>query len=150
MSDDIHRNDLIDRQDMPKAETLAALHATAFDGPARWSEAAFSAALTDPICFLTAEGSDPLGFVLGRAIAGEAELLTLVVSSEHRRAGLGARLLAAFEAEAARRGTGSAFLEVSADNEPARRLYERAGWRVVGGRKGYYEGIDAVSMRKRL
>jgi ribosomal-protein-alanine N-acetyltransferase len=30
------------------------------------------------------------------------------------------------------------FLEVDEDNEPARRLYRRAGFREVGRRPGYY------------
>jgi ribosomal-protein-alanine N-acetyltransferase len=31
------------------------------------------------------------------------------------------------------------FLEVDEDNEPARRLYQRAGFREVGRRPGYYQ-----------
>ena len=31
------------------------------------------------------------------------------------------------------------FLEVDEDNEPARRLYRRAGFREVGRRAGYYQ-----------
>ena len=31
------------------------------------------------------------------------------------------------------------FLEVDEDNEPARRLYRRAGFREVARRKGYYQ-----------
>jgi ribosomal-protein-alanine N-acetyltransferase len=133
--------------DASRAARLAALHATAFEGAARWSEAAFRAALADPVCFLV---DAPDGFALGRAVAGEAELLTLVVAGPARRAGLGARLLSAFEAEALARGAEDAFLEVDAVNAPALRLYARAGWRVAGRRGGYYAGSDALTMRKRL
>ena len=34
---------------------------------------------------------------------------------------------------------GIVFLEVDEDNEPARRLYQRAGFREVGRRPGYYQ-----------
>jgi ribosomal-protein-alanine N-acetyltransferase len=132
----------------PLPERLAALHASAFDGAARWSAAAFRAAAANPICFLIDEGET--GFALGRSVADEAELLTLVVAGDARRRGVGATLLAAFESEARRRGAEAAFLEVAADNAPARRLYERAGWRVAGQRSGYYDGTDAIAMRKRL
>ncbi|TFL19400.1 GNAT family N-acetyltransferase [Jannaschia formosa] len=133
---------------MAQAVTLAALHATAFDGASRWSAAAFRAALADRHCFLTEEGDGPDGFVLGRTVADEAELLTLVVAAPARRRGLGRRLVAAFEAEARARGAEAAFLEVSADNPAARALYEGTGWRLVGQRTGYYDGIDALAMRK--
>jgi ribosomal-protein-alanine N-acetyltransferase len=36
-------------------------------------------------------------------------------------------------------GVRAIFLEVDEDNIPARRLYERAGFREVGRRKGYYQ-----------
>ena len=36
-------------------------------------------------------------------------------------------------------GANAVFLEVDEDNEPARRLYQRAGFREVGRRPGYYQ-----------
>lgn len=135
---------------MTKADKLAALHATAFDGASRWSSAAFAAALGDPRCFFTFEGAAPDAFALGRSVADEAELLTLVVARDRRRAGIGRRLVAAFEEGARRHGAVAAFLEVSAENAAARALYEAAGWRVAGQRSGYYDGVDALAMRKDL
>jgi ribosomal-protein-alanine N-acetyltransferase len=129
---------------------LAALHAESFTGPARWSEAAFAAAMDQPTCFLVSEGAAPDGFALGRVAAGEAELLTLVVSRGLRRHGMGRGLLLAFEEGARARGASEAFLEVAADNVPAVALYREKGWLVVGTRSGYYEGTDALQMRKGL
>ncbi|MBM2575792.1 GNAT family N-acetyltransferase [Jannaschia sp. Os4] len=139
-----------DERDPVTPETLAALHADAFDGPARWSPEAFGRALSDPACFFVPEGGALRGFGLGRVVADEAELLTLVVALPGRRHGLGRRLVAAFEAEARARGATEAFLEVSVANVAARRLYEGAGWRMVGRRVGYYEGVDALTFRKPL
>jgi len=48
-----------------------------------------------------------------------------------QRRGLGAALLAAYEAETAR-GSAHAFLLVSAKNPPAQRFYRRYGYRRVG------------------
>ena len=139
-----------DERDFVTPHRLAALHADAFDGPARWSPEAFAQAQADPKCFFAPPGGALSGFALGRVIADEAELLTLVVATEMRGHGTGRRLLDAFEAEARARGAREAFLEVSVANVAARRLYESSGWRVAGRRVGYYEGIDALTVRKRL
>jgi len=94
------------------------------------------------------------GFALGRAVAGEAELITIAVTPDRRRAGAGRALLARFEAEAIQRGAETAFLEVADDNAAALGLYRAAGWRETGRRKGYYarEGgtVDALTLAKAL
>lgn len=95
------------------------------------------------------------GFAIGRVAADEAELLTIAVAPEARRKGLGRRLLAAFEAEAARRGAAVAFLEVAETNAAARALYTGAGWRETGRRRGYYRvdeatRLDAIVMTREL
>ena len=88
--------------------------------------------------------------IVGRVIADEAELLTLVVGRAARRRGTGRTLLARFEAEARTRGAEEAFLEVAADNAAARGLYAGAAWYEAGRRRGYYKGIDALILRKTL
>ncbi|UWQ21650.1 GNAT family N-acetyltransferase [Jannaschia sp. W003] len=132
---------------MPDAAAWAALHARCFRGPERWSEAAIRAALHDPLGF--AAGDDD-AFALGRAVAGEAELLTLAVAPERRREGRARALLAAFEDAARARGAAEAFLEVSEANAPARALYVASGWREAGRRRGYYAGTDALVLRRVL
>ncbi|MEO5336348.1 MAG: GNAT family N-acetyltransferase [Magnetospirillum sp. WYHS-4] len=116
------------------AALLAALHAPCFsDG---WPESAFRDLLAMPGAFalLAADG----GFILCRQAADEAEIITLAVLPERRRAGLGRTLVEAARAEAARRGAATMFLEVAADNPAARVLYESLGFREAGRRKGYY------------
>lgn len=132
---------------------LAALHRRSFRTPPPWSEADFATFTADPLAFLLVEGD--AGFLLGRAVAGEAELLTLAVAPESRRLGLGARLVARFLYQARLRGAARAFLEVSAENPAAIALYELAGFAAAGRRRGYYttpEGgrIDAVVMARDL
>ncbi|MEE2859753.1 MAG: GNAT family N-acetyltransferase [Pseudomonadota bacterium] len=129
-------------------QALAALHACCFDRPRPWSAEEFAGLLASPGVFLLSDGD---GFLLGRALACEAELLTLAVAPGARRAGLGLRLVRDFAAEAAVRRADEAFLEVAADNLPARRLYDRAGWLQAGLRRGYYGvGSDAIVMRLTL
>nr|WP_207186944.1 GNAT family N-acetyltransferase [Rhodovulum imhoffii] len=128
------------------------MHALCFTTPRPWSDTEFRALLSGPGIVLC---GNPESFALGRAIAGEAELLTLAVHPGHRRAGLGRARLAEFEAAAFRHGALHAFLEVSADNAPARALYAEAGYRPAGQRPRYYRAPDgstrdAVIMRKDL
>lgn len=132
---------------------LAALHRRCFRIPPPWSEADFAGFLADPLAFLLVEGD--AGFLLGRAVAGEAELLTLAVAPESRRLGLGRKLVARFLYQARLRGAARAFLEVSAENPAAVALYESAGFAAAGRRRGYYAApgggrIDAIVMARDL
>ncbi|BDI23833.1 ribosomal protein S18-alanine N-acetyltransferase [Herbiconiux sp. L3-i23] len=82
--------------------------------------------------------------------SGDADVQTLAVRGDVRRAGLGRTLLLALIAEAGRRGAQQVFLEVRADNPPARALYEANGFEAIGVRPRYYQpdGVDAVVMRR--
>lgn len=132
---------------------LAAIHAACFtDAPRPWSADEIAALAAAPGGFLIEQ---PGGFVLGRALAGEAELLTIAVAPEARRQGLGATLLAEFTAAAAARGAETAYLEVAADNAAAIALYLGAGWNEAGRRRGYYRPhgrppIDALVLARGL
>jgi ribosomal-protein-alanine N-acetyltransferase len=95
------------------------------------------------------------GLVLMRAIAGEAEVLTLAVHPAHRRHGLGRAVLQAGLDLAAAAAAEAVFLEVAADNAAALALYRVAGFEAVGRRAGYYAraagaGMDALVLRRTL
>ena len=129
-------------------EAMARLHAAAFVVPRPWTAEEIAAVLAGPGALGIVRAQ---GFAIGRAAAGEAELLTLAVDPARRREGLGAALLAGFEACAARDGAREAALEVAEGNAAARALYARAGWREAGRRPGYYaDGQDALVLRKAL
>ena len=131
---------------------MAALHARCFTVPRPWDALEFATITADPLCFSLIESD---GFLLGRAVADEAEILTLAVDPAARRRGMAARLVHGFLAEARQRGAVSAFLEVAASNDAAISLYSQAGFAKVGVRRGYYGGpdsaaIDAVVMARQL
>lgn len=131
---------------------LARLHARCFTTPRPWSEAEFGEVLGSAGAFLIAEAA---GFVIGRTLAGEAELLTLAVAPEARRAGTGRRLVARFLGAAAARGATAAYLEVAEDNDAALRLYAGQGFAEAGRRRGYYvrageAPLDAIVMTRLL
>jgi ribosomal-protein-alanine N-acetyltransferase len=78
------------------------------------------------------------GFVLARAAAGEAEILTIGVHARHERKALGWRLMRAAIREAESRDAEAMFLEVDETNVPALTLYRTLGFRRIGERKAYY------------
>lgn len=86
-------------------------------------------------------GDRPVGFALGRVVAGEAELLLLAVRRAERGKGIGHMLLDRFALVATTRGAGRMHLEVR-DGNPALHLYRRAGFSQVGRRPNYYTGRD--------
>ena len=134
-------------------EALADLHARCFRSPPPWSAGDFTGFLADPLAFLLVEAD--AGFLLGRAVAGEAELLTLAVAPEARRLGLGRKLVARFLYQAQLRGAERAFLEVAADNTAAIALYESSGFQRAGIRRGYYQSpeghrTDALVLARNL
>ena len=79
------------------------------------------------------------GFILSRLAAGETEILSVAVSSTRRGRGLARALLNLHLRRLAGLGARTVVLEVDEDNEPARRLYRRAGFREVGRRPAYYQ-----------
>ena len=85
--------------------------------------------------------AEPLGFALWRTVAGDSELLLLAVGREHRRLGVGRRLLDQFVDEARRQGVTRVHLEVR-DGNPAIGIYESAGFSRVGHRPLYYRGSN--------
>lgn len=124
-----------------QAARLTAIHGEAFAGPhdTPWSEAAFTGLLGQAGVFAV---EAPDGFILMRAVADEAEILTLAVRPSARRGGLGGRLVGEGVLAAAARGAARVFLEVAEDNEPARALYAKAGFVEAGRRPGYYAAPD--------
>lgn len=119
------------------AVRLAALHAAAFAAP--WDASAFEALLNQPGVVVIEQAE---GFILIRAVADEAEILTLAVHPAGRRQGLGARLVREAGTMMAACGVTRLFLEVADDNTAARALYGREGFVEAGRRPGYYARPD--------
>ncbi len=77
----------------------------------------------------------------------EADIQTVAVAPVARGRGVGRALVAALLDRAWVGGARIVHLEVGSDNTPARALYERLGFGVVGLRRDYYgPGRDAVLM----
>ena len=90
------------------------------------------------------------GFIVWRTVADEAEIISIGVAPDTRRAGIAAAMLGIMENELKKNGIKSIFLEVAEDNLPARQLYKNNGYNEIGIRPKYYDGIDAIMMKKDL
>ncbi len=80
-----------------------------------------------------------------------AHLNLLAVAPEHRRQGLGRRLMDWLSATAIEAGVFRINLELRTHNEAARLFYERLGFDQLGVVQGYYQGREAaLRMSRRL
>jgi ribosomal-protein-alanine N-acetyltransferase len=120
------------------AGAIATLHAASFHRG--WSEGEIEAMLLDRavVAHRATAGSSVVGFILSRVVVDEAEILSVAVNAARRGKGLARRLLDLHLRRLAGIGARAVFLEVDENNVPARRLYERAGFRQVGRRQAYY------------
>jgi ribosomal-protein-alanine N-acetyltransferase len=75
------------------------------------------------------------GFLVARAVAGEAEILNLAVAPRFRRRGLARQLLRSFLDTC----KGPVFLEVRESNQAARSTYQAIGFTELTRRSCYYE-----------
>lgn len=149
----------IERLATDDASHLPDIHAEHFLRP--WSEDEFISLLDQAPVFGFAawpvgqRRARPVGFVLARLAAGEAEILTIAVARSHRRLGLGRELMEAVLRTLHADRAEALFLEVDETNQPAVALYRRLGFREVGRRAGYYEQSEgprsaALVMRRDL
>jgi ribosomal-protein-alanine N-acetyltransferase len=139
-------------RDAPK---LAELHGASFHRG--WGEGEFESMLAErnTLVHRLKVGRKVVGFAVSRIAADEAEILSIAVAASHRGRGLSRNLLLTHLGHLAGRGVRTVFLEVEENNQPARRLYERAGFGVAGRRERYYrqasgEQLNALLMRRDL
>jgi ribosomal protein S18 acetylase RimI-like enzyme len=80
-----------------------------------------------------------------------SELLGIAVEPEKQGKGVGRMLLRAIDAVSTDFGVKWLLLHTAADNTPARRLYEKTGYRPLEIKRNFYpEGQDAVVMYKEV
>ncbi|MEM9970673.1 MAG: GNAT family N-acetyltransferase [Pseudomonadota bacterium] len=132
-------------------DDLADIHRRAMTVTAAWGAPTIKGFLAAPGAVLVTREE---AFALGRVMADEAELLTLVVAPDRQRRGMGRACLRDFEGQVRAKGARRVFLEVADSNEAAVALYHAEGFRRDGVRHGYYETaqgpLDAVLMSKVL
>ena len=136
------------------APRLAQLHGTSFHRG--WGESEFERMLAERNTLVQRLrlGRKIIGFAVSRMGADEAEILSIAIDAGHRGKGYSRNLLLTHLGHLAGYGVRSIFLEVEENNQPARRLYQWAGFTVVGRRERYYrqdgEQLNALLMRRDL
>lgn len=93
-----------------------------------------------------------MGFLVGRRIATDMEILNFAVHPDSRGRGTGAALLEAALDWARSFSAEQAILEVRSANKTALRFYERHKFQIVGRRQNYYASPpdDALLLTARL
>jgi ribosomal-protein-alanine N-acetyltransferase len=137
------------------AVALARIHGASFHRG--WGEDEFERMLNErnTLIHRLRMGRKIVGFSVSRMAADEAEILSIAVAGTHRGRGLSNSLLLTHLGHLAGRGIRTVFLEVEENNQPARRLYQRAGFSIVGRRERYYrqsggDALNALLMRRDL
>jgi [ribosomal protein S18]-alanine N-acetyltransferase len=117
-----------------------------------WSRSMFAGELAKPssICLGAFEGEQLVGYMIISRYVDAWHVMNVAVDPDHRRRGIAMSLLERlFELtdDGTRRGY---TLEVRVSNDGAIRLYEEAGFRARGIRRGYYTDNreDALIMWK--
>ena len=81
----------------------------------------------------------------------EADVLTVGVLAEQRKAGIGKAFMEQLERWATEKESNAMMLEVGTENIAALNLYKQLGYQQISVRTNYYgAGLDALVMRKEL
>lgn len=111
-------------------QLLKDIHQQCFKEP--WQD--FRELLNDNYTFGWRYGE--VGFILGRIIRVDVEILTFAVLPEYQKQGIGQKLLTTFLKDLQ---NVSIYLEVAINNRAAIELYTKNGFTIRGIRKGYYQ-----------
>jgi ribosomal-protein-alanine N-acetyltransferase len=87
-----------------------------------------------------------VGCAIGDRNGGQARVINICVDPAYQRRGIGAQLLRALDAAIP---LGDIVLMVEAENDTAKALYRREGFKEVGVSRNYYgRGLDGIWMQK--
>ena len=134
---------LIENLSESNVHAVAELETECF-GDDAWSENLLRSELTpEKRYFVIRDGEKALAYGGFIQIFDEGHITRIAVSKDCRRQGLGQQILSTFFSLASLIGINSFTLEVRIGNVPARSLYEKNGFKLVGIRPKYYrDGED--------
>lgn len=142
-------------QDTPTAFGSTYARESAFSDDEWKTKAATWSNGTTGTCWIAVDGDDPVGIAAGYIAADAPDVVNLVsmwISSKHRRRGIGAQLVARIEAWAKRVGVPTIQLHVTEGNTAAIELYKRCGFEFTGEREQHqaHPGEIVAVMNKSL
>ncbi|MDM7274147.1 ribosomal protein S18-alanine N-acetyltransferase [Sulfurihydrogenibium azorense] len=101
--------------------------------------------------FFLEDNSEIVGIIQFWYLFDEAEITILAIKKEFQGRGYGKILLEKTFEYLNVKGVKSVYLEVAIDNQPAKKLYEKLGFKFLTVREKYYaDGKDAIVMKKDL
>lgn len=110
-----------------------------------WPERSFRFELTDnpaSRCWVAELDGRVVGMIVVWLIVDEAHIATLATHPDHRRQGIGRRLLTHALRYIRQDGARSSFLEVRESNLAAQEMYRKFGYEATGRRRRYYRDND--------
>jgi [ribosomal protein S18]-alanine N-acetyltransferase len=111
-------------------------------GAAHWTPEQYSKLVGGGVVLVAEEAGEEAGklcgFVCATAVASEWEIENVVAAAAFLRRGIANKLVRNLIQRAENEAASAILLEVRESNLPARRLYEKHGFREVGRRRGYY------------
>ncbi|MCG9128552.1 ribosomal protein S18-alanine N-acetyltransferase [Candidatus Poribacteria bacterium] len=100
-------------------------------------------------CYVARIDNIIVGYIVFYVFCGEGHIMNIAVDAEYRRQGVAKYLLSSALEIVSKEAGNEVFLEVGANNTPAKQLYRQFGFKVYGIRKKYYRnGEDAFVLRK--
>jgi len=105
--------------------------------------------LSFPIVAMDTAAERIAGYVIYWVIRDEVQINNVAVHPDYRRRRIAEEMLRGLFGEMEKQSIHSVILEVRAGNAPARALYDKLGFKAIGGRKDYYSHPteDAVVMK---
>ena len=129
------------------SDVASAVEMEASNQPQPWTEGLFNDELAaENRNYLAAHDDGLVGFGGVMILDDEAHVTNLLVSSDHRRQGIGYQLLRTLIETSIGQGVRHLTLEVRSRNLLARQMYARFEMAPVGVRHGYYGDDDALIM----
>ena len=107
-------------------------------GAAHWTPEQYNELVGSGVVLVAEEAGKLCGFVCAKAVTGEWEIENVVVAAGFLRRGIANELVRELIQSAQNEAASAILLEVRESNLPARRLYEKHGFREVGRRRAYY------------
>ena len=107
-------------------------------GAAHWTAEQYSKLVGGGVVLVAEEAGQLCGFICAKAVASEWEVENVVVAAAFVRRGMANELVRNLIQRAENEAASAILLEVRESNLPARRLYEKHGFREAGRRRAYY------------